>query len=203
MRAAISALPLLLIVHFGPFISLGTAADGEPWQPFVFDVYYGSKVLYVERLVLVLALGAFTVWLAGKAEIPAWLRNVKAGCATLAIWGVFLAYRPVAIPLIWTLELAILAGLIWWLVAEWSDPWKRWFIGWATVFHGISALFVYPISQIALGGLGIPPENFKHAADHVIGPIMGSVFPLVFFGSLFVLSWGVYEMVTAFSRKRR
>ena len=52
------------------------------------------------------------------------------------------------------------------------ERWQLAHLAAATTFHAFGTMMFYPICQIGLGGLYIPPDNFRLACDTVIGPIL-------------------------------
>lgn len=163
MTAAISAFPLLCIVQL------------LPWY-FGYDAELFGRLVFVDRVVHVSGLGLYAAWLVHGSRAPDWCAALLAGAVGLALAAIFLP-RLLAMPIIWGLQLAILAALLLWLVAVWLDRWAALFIGAAVAAHAVGALTIYPLCQ-----LGAPADlmGLPHAAyvcNVVIGPLWAALLP--------------------------
>ena len=166
MIKAASALPLMIIVQLLHSF-------------FVIDLPFGSSVIFLDRALLASGLALYAVWLSWDGRLPEWTTQALGFAGAAGIAAIFIEARPVAIPMIWTLQAAILLALGVWLATVWRDMWQRVHLMGATLFHGLGALMLYPVCQIGRGGLYIPPENFRLACDAVTGTF---------------ISWGIFAV---------
>lgn len=162
MLQAASALPLMVLVQILHSF-------------FVIDVPIGDRVIFLDRAMLVGGLVLYAAWMIRCSGAPDWAARWLGGMAAIGMAAIFVEARVVAIPLIWLLQASILAGLAAWAYGVRRDRWMFLFIALAAVFHGFGTMMFYPVCQIGLGGLYIPPDNFRLACDQVIGPFLSAL----------------------------
>lgn len=188
MIQAASALPLMIIVQL-------------LHSHFVVDLYVGGQIVFLDRALLVGGLVLYAAWMLRSSKAPdRWVR-CHGPLAALGMMAIFIEQRIIAIPIIWALQAAILVGLAAWawkvwgcrveqdkalqeaetavdamratqLVREYQCQFVH--LTTATTFHGFGTMMFYPVCQIGLGGLYIPPDNFRLACDTVIGPMLSA-----------------------------
>lgn len=184
MVQAASALPLMIFVQLLPTF-------------FIVDLSVGGVLVFLDRALLVIGLGAYAAWMLACSKAPdRWVRCLGP-LAALGAAAIFIEARPVAIPIIWALQLAILGGLVAWAYQARRDRWQAMHLGAASIFHAVGTLTFYPICQIGRGGLYIPPDSFRLACDTVIGPILtGGLFAAA------VVTWLVVLGAHTLARRR-
>lgn len=161
MVQAASALPLMILVQLLHSF-------------FVVDIHVAGYVVFLDRALLVACLVLYAAWMLSCSEAPDRWVQCLGPLSVLGIIAIFIETRMVAIPIIWALQAAILAGLAAWAYRARHDRWQFAHLSAATIFHGVGCMTFYPICQIGLGGLYIAPENFRLACDTVIGPLLSA-----------------------------
>jgi hypothetical protein len=141
----------------------------------VMDVPLGGMVVFLDRAALVCGLVLYAAWLIRCSHAPDWAAKYVGLLAAVGMTAIFIESRPVAIPLIWCLQFAILVGLAAWAYRVRRDRWLLIFVGMAAGFHAVGTLTFYPVCQIGMGGLYIPPDNFRLACNQVIGPLLSGL----------------------------
>lgn len=144
MMAAAWAFPLLAIAQLAPTLAAGWL--GNPH----FDA--GGASIFLARALYVIALGLYCVWLSARPAVGEAIRRSMALAVGAGILAVFLP-RVASVPILWVLQLTILAGLIAWAVAAWRCVPSRSFLLVAIGAHAVGALTIYPMCQI-----GASPE---------------------------------------------
>jgi len=163
MIAAASAFPLLLIAQLAHIY-------------FQWDVTVGGGIVFVDRAVYVGSLGLYALWLGHGEKVPAGMSRTLAVLAGVSILAIFLP-RMYAIPIIWLLQLGILAGLALWAHACRGNGWICGFVGAAVVAQAIGALTIMPLCQLGASRewLGLPQA--RYVCDVVIGPALAAMLP--------------------------
>ena len=159
MVQAASALPLMILVQI--FHSF-----------FVVDLHFYDRIIFLDRALLVGCLVLYAAWMLSCSKAPDRWVQCLGPLSVLGMAAIFIETRIIAIPLIWALQAAILAGLGAWAYRVRADRWQFAHLTAATVFHAFGTMMFYPVCQIGLGGLYIPPDNFRLACDTVIGPVL-------------------------------
>jgi hypothetical protein len=159
MVQAASALPLMILVQLLHSF-------------FVVDIHVVGRVVYLDRAVFVASLVFYAAWMLACSKAPDRWVQCLGPLSVLGLFAIFIEQRAVAIPIIWALQAAILGGLAAWAYSVRDDRWQLVHLAAATIFHGVGCMTFYPICQIGMGGLYIPPDNFRLACDTVIGPLL-------------------------------
>jgi hypothetical protein len=163
MRAAASAFPLLCIASLLPAY-------------FGFDAEIFGRVVFVDRVAHVSALGLYAAWLVHWSRAPDWCAALLAGLVGLSLCAIFLP-RLWAMPIIWGLQLAILAALALWLVAVRRDRWAALFVGVATAAHAVGALTIFPLCQLGAPADLMALPNAAYVCTVVIGEVWAALLP--------------------------
>lgn len=163
MTAAVSAFPLLCIAQI-------------VFYRFGYDVEMFGRVVFVDRVVYVASLGLYAAWLVHQSRAPDWCAKLLTGLVGLSLSAIFMS-RPLAIPIIWGLQLGILTALVLWLIAVWRDRWAALFIGATVVAHAVGAMTIYPLCQIGAPDDLMAMPNAAYVCNVVIGPLWAALLP--------------------------
>lgn len=163
MIAAASAFPLLLIAQLAHI-------------HFQWDVVVGGGIVFVDRAVYVASLGLYALWLGHGDKVATGMTRTLAVLAGVGIFAIFLP-RMYAIPIVWVLQLGILAALALWAHSERRDGWRCGFIGAALVAQAIGALTIMPLCQLGASPEWLALPQARYVCNTVIGPALAAMLP--------------------------
>lgn len=171
-----------MVAAVSAFFWLFVAQTAHLW--FQLDWLVMGRLLYVDRIVYVLALVAYGGWLCAVSRAPVWARHVMGVACSVGVAAIW-ADRAIAMPLIWLLQVAILVVLVLWTHAVIGERWPFRLLLLTSAAHSIGALTYFPLCQLAVGNEWVATPQATYVCDAVLGPIMGSG---VFMGAA-ALAW--------------
>lgn len=183
MIAAASAFPLLLFAQIAQTF-------------FQYDLHVGGAVIFADRAIFVASLGLYAAWLTAASKAPDWCAKMLALSTAAGILAIFLE-RPLAIPIIWLLQAAILVALLLWAYAERGNRWVLAFLLVASGAHAIGALTIYPLCQI-----GAPADMMAlPAAGYVCNAVIGEVLAALLPAGIGAVAWAAAVSGAIMARK--